>query len=324
MKDNLDIEKLFKDRFEAFEPEVNASAWQNIATSMSAGSAASSGFSLLKSIIIGGAAVTTIAVGSWLYVNSDNDSNDVAISEKIESNHSNTSIDQTEQTNYSEPEEYVAVNTNKNTLEESPEEVLTEELVAPISEESSQDDHIVEPSDVPVSSQIPNDQQKEEGQDVLTTASDQKTDLSKTDMTMESTIDEASNTAENPSTDAPKETNDKNNDVSLERVDNNESITPEIDSELKSFIKIVPNVITPNNDRVNDEFFIESENIEEFYIMIYSKANIKLFESSDPNFKWDGFDMRGQKVPRADYYYLIKAVGKDKVPYSLPGQLRVQ
>lgn len=52
----------------------------------------------------------------------------------------------------------------------------------------------------------------------------------------------------------------------------------------------VPNIFTPNGDGVNDWFHIKYDNRpESFEITIFNRLGKKMYSSSDPDFRWDGY-----------------------------------
>lgn len=58
-------------------------------------------------------------------------------------------------------------------------------------------------------------------------------------------------------------------------------------SELTKF----PNFFSPNNDGNNDEYFVEianKEQIKSFLVQIFNVQNKLVFQSNDPDFKWNG------------------------------------
>lgn len=70
------------------------------------------------------------------------------------------------------------------------------------------------------------------------------------------------------------------------------------------------NVFTPNNDGINDFFFLETGGeLKEFSITILDKDNKVVYRSEDTRFKWDGTNyLTGEKVPDGNYSYIIYAV----------------
>jgi gliding motility-associated-like protein len=86
----------------------------------------------------------------------------------------------------------------------------------------------------------------------------------------------------------------------------------------------VPNVITPNGDRINDYFYVKSTDIETFTISIRDRNGNEIFSSNDKEFNWDGTNYSGDLVEKGMYTYLIIAQGKDGSVIKLPGQIYVQ
>ncbi|WP_027419717.1 T9SS type B sorting domain-containing protein [Crocinitomix catalasitica] len=98
----------------------------------------------------------------------------------------------------------------------------------------------------------------------------------------------------------------------------------EIKIEAKSSIDNLPNVITPNGDRINDYFEIESTEIVKFYIVITDQSGQSMFESSDVDFRWNGTDMSGNQLDVGTYRYMIVAEGSDGSVFKLPGAIHIQ
>lgn len=81
----------------------------------------------------------------------------------------------------------------------------------------------------------------------------------------------------------------------------------------------IPNVFTPNNDGVNDEWKLRwkcDRGINNFKVSVYNRWGSKVYESEDKRFKWDGrcmpdnkfehlIDMESQ-CPTGIYYYVIE------------------
>lgn len=71
---------------------------------------------------------------------------------------------------------------------------------------------------------------------------------------------------------------------------------------------VVPNVFTPNNDGVNDTWHIaeltEGVNTKDFKVEVYNRWGLKVFESTNPAFAWNG---KYNSNPLADgvYFWLI-------------------
>jgi gliding motility-associated-like protein len=68
----------------------------------------------------------------------------------------------------------------------------------------------------------------------------------------------------------------------------------------------VPNVITPNNDQINDRLTIRSDDyLELFDITIYNRWGTKVHEASAMSQAWDGQSNNTNIAPGV-YYYTIK------------------
>ena len=100
------------------------------------------------------------------------------------------------------------------------------------------------------------------------------------------------------------------------------------------FIKVIPdvdghienasNVFTPNNDGRNEFFSIDVEInpcYDTFNVLIYDRWGKKIFESSDPLFKWNGTNMfSGTEPPEGTYFFIIDASFRD-IPYRKTGSV---
>lgn len=90
-------------------------------------------------------------------------------------------------------------------------------------------------------------------------------------------------------------------------------------------IKKYPNVFTPNGDTENDQFFLESEGLTDFSIVIFDPKGDIVFKSADPAFSWDGYDMRtGKLVPVGKYMYMVSAYDSEGNPFPIYEQLTIQ
>ncbi len=77
---------------------------------------------------------------------------------------------------------------------------------------------------------------------------------------------------------------------------------------------IIPNVFTPNGDGTNDAFYIANSGVKEFFVEIYNRWGLKVFEANASEIRWDGRSTAGVKVSDGTYYFILKAIltsGKD-------------
>lgn len=71
---------------------------------------------------------------------------------------------------------------------------------------------------------------------------------------------------------------------------------------------IVPNVITPNGDNMNDTYKISGVSNPCWDVMsveIFNRWGILIYESDDPEFEWDGKNKSGAEVPAGTYFVLV-------------------
>ena len=69
----------------------------------------------------------------------------------------------------------------------------------------------------------------------------------------------------------------------------------------------LPNVFTPNGDGNNDSFTSFTPGAyDEFIVLIYNRWGREVFESSDPNFIWDGKTKGGAEAKAGTYFYVVQ------------------
>lgn len=89
-------------------------------------------------------------------------------------------------------------------------------------------------------------------------------------------------------------------------------------SQVADFSHPAKQIITPNGDARNDYLLIEGYGVKEFYLVVMAQNGQPVFESNDPNVKWNGTDRMGNALPAGQYFYKIVAVGNDDLPYVAP------
>lgn len=78
---------------------------------------------------------------------------------------------------------------------------------------------------------------------------------------------------------------------------------------------IVPNVFTPNNDQINDFFFIQSENLVSLEGSIINRWGNVMMEFDSINFTWDG-RVHGDAALEGTYFIVYRGVGMDEKEYN--------
>ena len=101
--------------------------------------------------------------------------------------------------------------------------------------------------------------------------------------------------------------------------------------EFQSFIKIIvdpselkiPNVFTPNNDGINDNFMVESKSLRILSVEIFSRSGRNVYSfygESEILREWKGWDgnvnSSSTKATPGVYFYIIRAYGWDDVIYD--------
>jgi len=85
-----------------------------------------------------------------------------------------------------------------------------------------------------------------------------------------------------------------------------DTVTIYVDIPCADFV--VPNVFTPNNDGINDDFVIKVTHPSSYSISIYDRWGKEMYTSTNPNAYWNGRILNTQNVvPDGVYYYIIKA-----------------
>ena len=369
MNDNIDIEKLFKDKFENFEADVNPNLWNNIASGVQSSSASvTTGLSFgVKSLIVA-SAISVIGVVTYYLGNFNQVDSKKQQSEIVDSNDENKQHNIKTEINKNKPTTIIAQD-NDPIINTHQEEIVKELNKHKNKVESTKETtHVVDKSET-VSSEK-NDNLSTNSIDKATTITendskenltikDKQTNTSTTEKTIQKDVVYPSGKIEFTTINNKFEYQFNANAINNEKIiwhfgdgetSNEENPTHNYSApgkykinltiiskdneiyqehqtiEIKSTSSIdnIPNVITPNNDRINDEFVIKSTKIEEFYIVIKDQNGNVVFESNDKNFAWDGSDLSGERVVNGVYNYFIIAKGTDNSTFKIPGQIYVR
>jgi gliding motility-associated-like protein len=72
----------------------------------------------------------------------------------------------------------------------------------------------------------------------------------------------------------------------------------------------LPNVFTPNDDGINDEFMVQLCDSTQTELTIYNRWGNKVFETTDVNISWNGRTTSGELCSEGSYYYVVITRGK--------------
>jgi gliding motility-associated-like protein len=67
-----------------------------------------------------------------------------------------------------------------------------------------------------------------------------------------------------------------------------------------------PNIFTPNNDDVNDLWYVFSEGAVNMHLEIFNRWGVKIYENNGTGVQWDGRTLSGEPVPEGTYFYSIE------------------
>ena len=287
MSDKDPIKDLFREKLQSHEVMPSKAVWSNVSSSLghSAASASGLGASSILKIAAVAVGVTTAGVASYFYFNSEESSpkvtEKIVLQEEVLDEPLSSETLEVEQKDKSSSEPIIQ--------SETP--TISNRQISEVKDQESQPDLTAQES-LPVS----NPSEKQADFDV-----------------QENTITE--NVITSPSSEEETEPAEEN--VSL---DNNVLDTPEIlEQEIIPALEsdevvlpakeniVLPNIFTPNGDRVNDLFSIEMSEKSEFQIIVLDAKNQIVFKSNDSNFEWDGTMLSGAPAPAGNYLYYFSA-----------------
>ena len=85
----------------------------------------------------------------------------------------------------------------------------------------------------------------------------------------------------------------------------------------------IPNVFSPNGDRVNDLLLMTTANITSVEVLIFNRWGQQVNELNRIGEHWDGRSNSGELVSEGTYFYVLSAQGADGVSHSLTGHITV-
>ncbi|MEM7035362.1 MAG: PKD domain-containing protein [Bacteroidota bacterium] len=75
----------------------------------------------------------------------------------------------------------------------------------------------------------------------------------------------------------------------------------------------IPNVFSPNDDNVNDVFFVEYTGSQPFNLQIYDRWGVMQHQTTNKMAPWRGVNMDGETVPDGVYYYNVRVGDQEYV-----------
>lgn len=349
MKENINIEEILKQKFDNFQPEVNPKVWANVQASIGAGSTVTTGLSVALKVGLISGGIIAASVATWYF-----GFYEPAVPAEIVTQQ--TTVEQPVENTSTVVEPIIVVNDqndpviieNKEKIENELRvyQVPVEPIEGPISNTSvstQTSGQVVNDNTVTTNNQttIGVSDENESTPDKQVPVPSGRMEISQSNAYAPSAVTFVSNALNQKEVRwdfgdgtagegmVAKHTYSKPGKylvkmvvVGADKVNYEE--TQEVVVKSKSSIDNVPNVITPNGDRINDYFSVKSTDIETFVISIRDNKGNEIFNSTDKDFTWDGTDFNGNVVEKGMYTYLIIAEGKDGSVIKLPGQIYVQ
>jgi gliding motility-associated-like protein len=99
--------------------------------------------------------------------------------------------------------------------------------------------------------------------------------------------------------------------------------TVQITVVANSYMSTPTNVFSPNDDGVADVFTFQSKNMNKVAAEIYDKTGSLIYKWSGIDGKWDGHTLKGDLAPEGNYYYIVNAEGIDGKKYEQKGIIKL-
>ena len=304
MSDKDPIKDLFRDKLQSHEVMPSKAVWSNVSSSLGHSAASASGlgassFLKIAAVVVG---VSTVGVVSYLYMNNKNSNSKsnkkiVLQDEVLDEPASSETISVPQNTKPKEP------------VKNSETELILESEISDNVIRESQPESLITQESLPVSPSFENQANLEvqETSDVVESVPE--------------VISELPTTPVEQITPSPQENIAEVVQYAQDEVVSVETLVE--DSEISNSFEeviVLPNIFTPNGDRVNDVFMIEMTEKSEFQIIVLNAKNQTVFKSNDANFEWDGTMLNGEPAPTGNYLYYFSAKdlnGKDVTKSSI-------
>jgi len=90
--------------------------------------------------------------------------------------------------------------------------------------------------------------------------------------------------------------------------------------DLRDRLLVAPNAFTPNEDAVNDRFFVFVRGDKKFNLKIFNRWGEKVFESKSKKDYWDG-TYKGKQAPSGVYVYHVDVTYLDDETDMIKGSV---
>ena len=308
MSDKDPIKDLFRDKLESHEVMPSKAVWSSVSSSLGHSAATTAGAGTASFLKVAAIAVGVSAVGvvGFMFMSSD-ESQPAKVIEKTVLQEKDIDESVSSETTDSDVQESLS----PEIMLPQSESLSSEKVISNESIQATQPELITINESLPVStpseSQVNTLITEEPNVDVLPEENLVSPEVS-ANVPAESLVDEA------PVVSVTNEA--ASQEQSLELVSQE---VQESEDVLEERI-VLPNIFTPNGDRVNDIFEINMGDKLEFQIIILNQQNQTVFKSGDPAFQWDGTMLNGEPAPSGTYLYYFSAKdvnGKDVTESSL-------
>lgn len=308
MSDKDPIKDLFRDKLQSHEVMPSKAVWSSVSSSLghSAVSTAGVGSASFLKIVAVAVGVSAAGVAGFLFLSSD-ESEAIKVIEKTVLQEKDLDESVSSETTDSDLQESTSP---EITLSQS-ESLSLEKVTANESIQETQPESITINESLPVSTPSESQAQVlivEESTDNVLPQENPVTPQVSVTVPADPAVDEVEiSTTANAAT----------SQESLPEEVFDELEVPEVAVEEQI---VLPNIFTPNGDRVNDLFEIKMEDKLEFQIVVLNQQNQPVFKSNDAHFQWDGTMLNGQPAPSGTYLYYFSAKdmnGKDVTKSSL-------
>jgi len=308
MSDKDPIKDLFRDKLQSHEVMPSKAVWSSVSSSLGHSAATTAGAGTASFLKVAAIAVGVSAVGvvGFMFMSSD-ESQPAKVIEKTVLQEKDIDESVSSETTDSDVQESLS----PEIMLPQSESLSSEKVISNESIQETQPELITINESLPVStpseSQVNTLITEEPNVDVLPEENLLSPEVS-ANVPAESLVDEA------PVVSVTNEA--ASQEQSLELVSQE---VQESEDVLEERI-VLPNIFTPNGDRVNDLFEINMGDKLEFQIIILNQQNQTVFKSGDPAFQWDGTMLNGEPAPSGTYLYYFSAKdvnGKDVTESSL-------